>query len=125
MQALYNWQLTQYEPKDILLEFREDPEMAKADADYFRKLLLGVSACADDLGDKLSPCLDRPLAQIDPVELAILRIAAYELLHCPEVPTPVVINEAVSLAKKFGAEQGYGFVNGVLEKLASDTERTL
>jgi N utilization substance protein B len=66
----------------------------------------------------LHPFLDRPLAQVDPVERAILRIGGYELMQRPDIPYRIIINEAVELAKLFGAEQGHRFINGVLDKLA-------
>jgi N utilization substance protein B len=73
-----------------------------------------------ELDDLLAPLLERPLAQVDPVERAVLRVGAFELAHRPEVPYRVVINEAVELAKRFGAEQGHRFVNSVLDRLARD-----
>jgi len=70
------------------------------------------------LDQALSPFLDRPVERVDPVESAVLRLGAYELAHCADVPYRVVINEAVELAKTFGAEQGHRYVNGVLDQLA-------
>ena len=72
----------------------------------------------DEIDDLIAPLLDRPMTQVDPVERAILRVGAFELAHRPEVPYRVVINEGVELAKRFGAEQGHRFVNGVLDRLA-------
>ncbi len=71
-----------------------------------------------ELSGAVSPHLDRPLEQLDPVEHAVLLLGAYELLHKPDVPWKVVVNESVNLAKVFGAEEGYKFINGVLDKLA-------
>ena len=85
---------------------------------YFQDLLRGVPTHLNELDAALSPCLDRALASVDPVERATLRLAAYELAHHPEIPYRVVINEAVELAKVFGAEEGHKYVNGVLDKLA-------
>jgi len=63
--------------------------------------------------------LDRSLASLSPVERVILLIGAYELSERPETPFKVVLNEAIELGKSFGGTDGYRFVNGVLEKIAS------
>ncbi|MFP4243756.1 MAG: transcription antitermination factor NusB [Ectothiorhodospira sp.] len=123
MQALYQWQLTGYGAKDILSQYSDDPETERADWEYFRRLLLGVTGEVSRLDALIAPYLDRPMEQVDPVERAVLRLAAYELHHCPELPFKVVINEAVALAKKYGAEQGHRFVNGVIDKVAAGVRR--
>lgn len=120
MQALYQWQMTGYEPKDILLQYRDDPELEKADREYFRDLLLGVTDEVAGLDDLLSPYMDRSVAELDPVERAILRLAVFELRERIEVPYRVVINEAVELTRKFGATDAHKFVNGVLDKLGRE-----
>jgi N utilization substance protein B len=116
LQALYQWQLTGDSPKDILAQFREERPLKGADLDYFRELTLGVPEAQVQLDAAVEPFLDRPMDRIDPVERAILRLATYELMQSLDVPYRVVINEAVDLAKVFGAEQGHRFVNGVLDK---------
>ncbi|MEJ2626355.1 MAG: transcription antitermination factor NusB [Pseudolabrys sp.] len=116
LQALYQWQLTGDSPKDILAQFREERPLKGADLDYFRELTLGVPEELARLDAAVEPFLDRPMDRVDPVERAVLRLAAYELMQCLDVPYRVVINEAVDLAKVFGAEQGHRFVNGVLDK---------
>jgi len=118
MQAIYQWQLTDLDPAAIDAQFQADQDMSKADLGYFQELVQQVPARVQDIDAAIDPFLDRPLPQVDPVELAILRIAAYELLQRLDVPYRVVINEAVELAKKFGAEQGHRFINGVLDKAA-------
>lgn len=118
MQALYQWQMTGQDLRLIDAQFLADPDMDKADVAYFQELLHQVLARTDTINTALSPFLDRPLEQVDPVERAILWIAGYELAHRPDIPYRVVINEAVELAKKFGAEQGHRFINGVLDKTA-------
>ncbi|WP_257720612.1 transcription antitermination factor NusB [Thioalkalivibrio nitratireducens] len=121
MQALYSWQLTQDDPRNILAEFREDEEHARADAEYFREILMGVTSRAAEFDRLLAPALGgRPLAQLDPIEHALLWLGAWELSDRLDVPYRVVINEAVDLAKKFGAEQSHRFVNGVLDALSRD-----
>ena len=118
MQALYQWQVTGREAGAIDTRFLLDQDTDRADLDYFRELLQQVPNRAETINSVLKDFLDRPLEQLDPVEQAILWIAAYELHYRPEIPYRVVINEAVELAKKFGAEQGHRFVNGVLDKVA-------
>ena len=118
MQAIYQWQMTGLDPAAITAQFQADQDMSKADLGYFQELMQQVPARVQDIDAAIDPFLDRPLPQVDPVELAILRLAGYELLQRLDVPYRVVINEAVELAKKFGAEQGHRFINGVLDKAA-------
>jgi len=118
LQALYRWQLNAGPWQDLMQEFADDPDMPRADGEYFRALIQGVcdQHTALDLG--LAPLLDRKPAELDPVEHALLLIGSYELQHRPDVPFRVVINEAVSLARRFGATDGHKFVNGVLDRAA-------
>lgn len=120
MQALYAWQMTRNDPRDILAEFREDEEHAKADAEYFREILIGVTRDVEAWDRILEPVLGRPLAQLDPIEHALLWLGVWELAQRLDVPYRVVINEAVDLAKKYGADQSHRFINGVLDRLAQD-----
>ena len=118
VQALYQWQMTGQDIGDVVGQFLASQDGAKFEVDYFRDLLRGIAIDLNALDAWLQPHVDRPIAQIDPVERAILRLGAYELAHHPEVPYRVVINEAVELAKVFGAEEGHKYVNGVLDKVA-------
>jgi len=118
LQALYQWQMTGQDVSVVEQQFLEDEELAKADVGLFVTLLRGVPTRLSRLDGALTPLLDRPLEQVDPVERAVLRIGAYELIEHPDIPYQVVINEAVELAKLFGAEQGHRYINGVLDKLA-------
>ena len=119
MQAIYQWELTGQHPKDIFADFIEGEEMKTADQDYFRELLYEVVERQARLDAHLDPLIDRKtMEEVDPVERAILRIAAYELEHRLDVPYRVAVNEAIELTKKFGAEKAHTFVNGVLDKLA-------
>lgn len=118
MQALYQWQMTAQDLDLIRDQFLIDQDMSKADVAYFQELLYQVVAQLERIDSVLGPFLDRPPEQVDPVERAILRIAAYELINRLDIPYRVVLNEAVEMAKKFGAEQGHRFVNGVLDKTA-------
>lgn len=122
MQALYQWLVNETPPQTLLKQFREQPEgLGRADPEYFSELLCGTVEHAAALIELVRPQLDRPLDQLDPVEYAVLLLGAYELLFRPEVPWKVVVNESVSLAKTFGAEDGFKFVNGVLDKIARST----
>lgn len=119
VQALYQWILNETPVETLLVQFRQQDEgLGRADPEYFDELLRGVVEHAPELALELAPHLDRPLSQLDPVENAVLMVGAYELRFKPEVPWKVVVNESVNLAKTFGAEDGFKFVNGVLDKLA-------
>jgi len=120
VQALYQWQLAGQDIADIVTQFCDERQPSEAQREYFSELLRGVLAHLDELDDLLSPLLERPIDQVDPVERAILRVGAFELAHRPEVPYRVVINEGIELAKRFGAEQGHRFINSVLDRLARD-----
>ena len=123
VQALYQWQLAGQDVADIVAQFCDEQAPSEAQREYFTELLRGVVTRLDDIDDLLTPLLERPLEQVDPVERAILRVGAFELAERPEVPYRVVINEGVELAKRFGAEQGHRFVNGVLDRLARDLRK--
>jgi N utilization substance protein B len=116
LQALYRWQLNACPWQDLVSEFAGAEDMARADGEYFRALLEAVIAAREELDAALQPLLDRPPAQLDPIEHAVLLIGAHELRSRPEVPFRVVINEAVTLAKRFGATDGHRYVNGVLDR---------
>lgn len=117
LQAIYQWQMTGQDLDEIEVQFFGDENRHKADMSYFHELLHRVPACLDELDGHLSMHLDRPISDVDPVERAVLRNACYELVYRRDIPHKVVINEAVNLTKKFGAEQGHRFVNGVLDKM--------
>jgi N utilization substance protein B len=91
-------------------------DMSKVDMEYFQALLNGVAQKVEELDATIKPYLGRLPEELDPVEKAILRIATYELVERMDVPKKVVINEAIELAKSFGAEDSHKFVNGVLDK---------
>lgn len=121
MRALYQWGVTGYNTPLILKQFTEDPLYVKADKAYFEKLFRGVLDEIGKIDSALEPHLDRPLAELSPIELAILRVGGYELGYLIDVPYRVVINEAVELAKEYGGTDGFKYVNGVLDKLAQVT----
>lgn len=119
LQALYQWHFTQENPTEWISEFMAEQvgEPEKIDLVYFQKLVQGVAQNHTAIDEKITPHLDRAITALNPVEFAALRLATYELLFCPDVPPPVVINEAIELTKAFGATDGYKFVNAVLNAL--------
>jgi N utilization substance protein B len=118
MQALYQRILTGDDAAALYDQYRDDPELARADTDYFRELLFAVTAAETRLDDLIRTCVDRPVEQLDPVEHAILRIGMFELAERREIPFRVVVNEAVELSHRFGAADGHKFVNAVLDRAA-------
>ena len=120
VQALYQWQLTQQDPDQIEDHFILDHDVNDVDLEYFHNLIREIPLRLHELDDHIIPFLDRTIDDLDPVERAILRIGAYELEFHPEVPYKVVINEAVELAKTFGAEDGHKYVNAVLDRTAEE-----
>lgn len=120
LQALYQWHLTGQEVGGILDQFREEQDFSNVDTELFSSLVRKVSRNQAELDEKIQPFLDRPVAQLDVIEHVVLSIGTYELLHSVEVPHQVIIDEAINLAKQFGAEQGHSFVNGVLDKAAKE-----
>jgi N utilization substance protein B len=120
LQGLYQWQLARKDAVMIAAELAEHEAFHKADTGYFRTLLNGAIANADELQTRIAPHLDRRIEELSPIEHGILLLGGYELMHELEVPYRVVINEAVELAKLFGGTDGHKFVNGVLDKLAAE-----
>jgi N utilization substance protein B len=118
LQALYRWQLNDSPWQDLVQEFGEAEDMQRADREYFRELVEGVWGAREALDARLAEIMDRPPAQLDPVEHAALLIGLYELTSRPEVPYRVSINEAVGLTKRFGGTDGHKFVNAVLDRAA-------
>jgi N utilization substance protein B len=118
MQALYRWQLNDAPWQDVVNEFATEEGMDKADDEYFRVLVEGIVGMRPALDSDLAGWMDRSPAHLDPIEHAVLLIGMYELKSRPEVPYRVVINEGVSLAKRFGATDGHKFVNAVLDRAA-------
>jgi transcription antitermination protein NusB len=118
-QGLYQWLLSGAPGGEIDAQLRGAQGFDKADHEHLDALLHGVIRESDTLSAALTPCLDRPIEQLSPVERAVLLVAAYELKHHLDVPYRVVINEAVELTKTFGGADGYKYVNGVLDKLSA------
>jgi len=119
LQALYQWDVSAGQSSDVRNQFLDDQDMSRVDVDYFTKLFNGVSHNPDAVDEAMEDSLDRPNADLDPIERAVLRIATYELTQCPDIPARVVINEGIEITKRFGADKGHRYVNGVLDKLAT------
>ena len=119
VQAYYQWLMTRRPVGEIITEFKIDrTELKKADIDYFDNAMHGMLEHRTDIDEALKPLLDRPCDELDPVENAVLHLGAYELMYLQEVPCRVVLNEAIDLAKMFGADQSYKYINSVLDKIA-------
>ena len=119
IQALYQWQVTGQSYQDIGRLFLRDEDSDRGiDEAYFTELIREVPLHAEEIDALLAPHLDRPLAEVDPVERAILRLGVYEFCYHPEIGQRIVLNEAVELAKCFGGGSGHKFVNAVLDKAA-------
>ncbi len=137
--ALYQWQITGLAPAEIVRHFFDDPAwmqvvaeslgLAKGerqsvsdalyDMSLFQELLRGIPEQLEELDRRLETVLDRPLRQVTPVDLAILRLGVYELTHSSRIPCRAIINEAVELAKEFGStDDSHRYVNGILDRLA-------
>jgi transcription antitermination protein NusB len=121
LQALYAWQMSGSSMTSVIEQFRHEQDMEVADQEYFEDLLRGVEKHVETIDESLKPYIDRDVGQIDPIERAALRLAAYELQFRPDVPYRVIINEAIEVTKRFGADHGHSYVNGVLDKLAAQT----
>ena len=121
MQAIYQWQMTAQALDTIATQFHEDKSWRRIDEELFSAHLYGVATNITALDAHLQPILDRPVAQLDAVERAILRMGAFELTHRQDIPWRVVINEYVELAREFGAEQSHKYVNSILDNLARRT----
>ncbi|HTY93978.1 MAG TPA: transcription antitermination factor NusB [Steroidobacteraceae bacterium] len=118
MQALYRWQINAGPWQDLVREFDAAEDMPKADREYFRELVEGVCSASTRLDADIAQWIDRPAAQLDPVEHAVLLLSVFELTSRPDVPFRVVLNEAVKLTRRFGATDGHKFVNAVLDRAA-------
>lgn len=124
MQATYQWQMTDDETKGIAQQYIDENKAATADFDYFKELFFGVEENLEVIDKTLVQYTGRAIVSVDPVERAILRLACYEFLKRLDVPYRVVINEAVTLTKKFCAAKSHTFVNAVLDKVAHELRVT-
>lgn len=119
LKAVYRGMINAGELKQVFLDMKEDPEYEKADEAYFKALLKGVTEKIGELDQQISVFIDRKIAELSPVEHAILRIASFELMFDASIPYKVAINEGVELAKLYGGADGHKYINGVLDKVAA------
>ncbi|HEX2597056.1 MAG TPA: transcription antitermination factor NusB [Luteimonas sp.] len=119
LQAVYAWQVSGGDANSVVAQFAHEQANEIADLEYFDDLVRGVIRHVRELDGALSQFVDRGVEEVDQIERAALRIAAYELLHRPDVPYRVVINEAIDTTKRFGSEHGHTYVNGVLDHAAA------
>jgi N utilization substance protein B len=118
LQAMYQWQISGAPVQEIEGQFLADQIKKTTDLDYFKDLINNIPAQQVELDKVFMPFIKRPIEELDPIELAVLRLATYEFVHRLDVPYRVSINEALELTKKFGSIEGYKFVNGVLDQVA-------
>ena len=123
VQALYSWAVSQNSPEIEELNFMTEQDMKGVDTPYFRKLFRQTVENVETVERIMQGYLDRGLAELDPIEKAILRLAVYELQFEADVPYKVVIKEAIEVAKVFGADESHKYINGVLDKIAPVVRR--
>ena len=116
LQALYSWLMSGNNIKQIELNIATTNDMKKVDMPYFQAILAGVSGDVDKIDTTIKPYLGRLPEELDPIEKSILRLATFELLERIDIPYKVIINEAIELAKSYGAEESHKFINGSLDK---------
>jgi N utilization substance protein B len=119
IQALYQWQLSEDDLHEILVQYLTDMNPKRNDCAYFQETFKAIAHQRHDLDNHIKPYLDRDINEIGPIEISVLRLAAYEFKDRLDIPYKVVLNEAIELAKIFGPEESYKYINGVLDKLVS------
>lgn len=124
VQAVYQWLVAESRIGDLVRQFESGGRLSGCDRAYFDALVRGVAHDRSGLESTFVGYLDRPAQHLDPVERAVLLLAVFELRDRLEVPYRVVVNEALELAKRFGAEDGHRFVNGILDRVARDLRAT-
>jgi N utilization substance protein B len=120
VQSLYQMQITGTEESELLSQFRDRPDYARVDQKYFDEVLSAICRNTEELEKSIDKFADRPLSQLDPVERGILLLGVYELKEKPDVPFKVVINESVNIAKRFGAIDGYKYINALLDRAVKE-----
>lgn len=118
MQALYQWSVSSGNIADLLAQYMTANDHHKVEWDFFQAIVRGSLENLTEIDAKIAALTDRPFNEVNPVELAILRLATFELMSRIDVPYKVVINEYIDLAHEYGAEEGHKFINGILDKLA-------
>ncbi len=116
VQSLYQMQIAGHGEAELLSQFRERPDYERVDQEYFNEVLTAICRNTEKIEERIDKFADRPLSQLDPVERGILLLGFYELQEKPDVPFKVVINESVNIAKRFGALDGYKYINALLDR---------
>ncbi len=124
LQALYQCQFTEDTAKDLLEQYQHDEYWPKSDHEYLTALINGCMEQTTAIDQHIASVSEYPIDKIDPIELASLRIAVYEIINCKQIPEKVIIAEAIRLCKKFGSDEGFRLVNVVLDKLIKKIDRT-
>ena len=124
LQALYQWQFTSENADTLILQYQEDEYWPKSDHEYFSEIVIGSITQATIIDEYINGATDYTVEKIDPIELAALRLATYELLNCIQVPEKVITSEAIRLCKKFGSDEGFRLVNVILDKLMKQIDRS-
>lgn len=122
VQALYQWDITGQDASSINSSFIHDERLKGRYREYFEKLIKEIPQNIQNIDEIIAQHADRPVEKLDPLEKAILRIGAYEILFQIDVPHSVVVNEAIEIAKLFCSDHGYKYVNGVLDKVVKQTK---
>ncbi|WMY95890.1 MAG: transcription antitermination factor NusB [Arsenophonus sp.] len=123
VQAIYSWELSGNSIDDIEIGFFSEQDMSNVDVSYFHELVIGVSNNVSELDKKITPYLFRHIKQLGYIEKSVLRLATFELFYCNDVPYKVIINEAIELAKVFGAEKSHIFINAILDKVVNTARK--
>lgn len=118
VQALYQMQMTDHSRSELLSQFRSHEEYQRIDKHYFTEVLKSIFDDQDKIASGIQKLIDRPVDQLDPVEMGILMVGYYELQMKHDIDIPVIIDEAVNLAKCFGSIDGHKYINAILDKAA-------
>lgn len=116
IKALYQWQVGGHGVAELTAQFAADEDFARCDRDFFGHMLAVTVDGAPELDAIIARHAARGLEQLDAVGRAILLLGLAELKFRDDVPSKVVINEAIELAKRFGPTDSFKFVNAVLDK---------
>lgn len=120
LQGLYQIKLSECSAADVEEQYTQDHDMKRVDTDYLHELLTGINKHQEQIDSVIASKIDRRFDELDPIEAAILRIGAFEMIHRVDVPYRVVINESVELAHSFGASESHRYVNSILDAIAHD-----
>ena len=124
LQALYQWQFTHDTAQELLEQYQNDEYWPKSDPEYISSLVNGCIDQTEDIDQHILSVSEYSIDKIDPIELAALRLAVYEIIHCQQIPEKVIIAEAIRLCKKFGSDEGFRLVNVILDKLIKNIDRS-